>query len=134
MNPAPRHLLTLLDLTVAELHKLLQRAIELKAMQRRREIHEPLKNRVLAMIFEKNSTRTRVSFDIAMRQLGGSALALDSGTSQLGHRAHCWLIHAKRHGCSYTWRRSGLPLRRSDGPSPGGDRKRTCGSTVSSTL
>jgi len=44
----------------------------------------PLAGRVLAMIFEKNSTRTRVSFDIAMRQLGGSALILDSGTSQLG--------------------------------------------------
>lgn len=44
----------------------------------------PLAGRVLAMIFEKNSTRTRVSFDIAMRQLGGSSLILDSGTSQLG--------------------------------------------------
>ena len=44
----------------------------------------PLDGRVLAMIFEKNSTRTRVSFDIAMRQLGGSCLILDSGTSQLG--------------------------------------------------
>ncbi len=44
----------------------------------------PLAGHVLAMIFEKNSTRTRVSFDIAMRQLGGSALVLDSGTSQLG--------------------------------------------------
>ncbi|MXO63214.1 ornithine carbamoyltransferase [Qipengyuania oceanensis] len=44
----------------------------------------PLAGHVLAMIFEKNSTRTRVSFDIAMRQLGGSALILDSGTSQLG--------------------------------------------------
>lgn len=44
----------------------------------------PLAGHVLAMIFEKNSTRTRVSFDIAMRQLGGSALLLDSATSQLG--------------------------------------------------
>ena len=44
----------------------------------------PLADHVLAMVFEKSSTRTRVSFDIAMRQLGGSALILDSGTSQLG--------------------------------------------------
>lgn len=44
----------------------------------------PLAGRVLAMIFEKSSTRTRVSFDVAMRQLGGSALILDAGTTQLG--------------------------------------------------
>lgn len=44
----------------------------------------PLSGQVLAMIFEKSSTRTRVSFDIAMRQLGGSALILDGATSQLG--------------------------------------------------
>jgi ornithine carbamoyltransferase len=44
----------------------------------------PLAGRVLAMVFEKSSTRTRVSFDMAMRQLGGSALVLDAGTSQLG--------------------------------------------------
>ncbi|MBX7501103.1 ornithine carbamoyltransferase [Qipengyuania sp. YG27] len=44
----------------------------------------PLADHVLGMIFEKNSTRTRVSFDMGMRQLGGSALILDSGTSQLG--------------------------------------------------
>jgi len=44
----------------------------------------PLAGRVLALVFEKNSTRTRVSFDIAMRQLGGSVLLLDSASSQLG--------------------------------------------------
>jgi ornithine carbamoyltransferase len=44
----------------------------------------PLAGRVLALVFEKNSTRTRVSFDIAMRQLGGSVLIIDSASSQLG--------------------------------------------------
>lgn len=50
----------------------------------RADADAPLDGHVLAMVFEKNSTRTRASFDIAMRQLGGSALILDSGTSQLG--------------------------------------------------
>ena len=44
----------------------------------------PLAGYVLAMIFEKNSTRTRVSFDVAMRQLGGSAIVMDAGTTQIG--------------------------------------------------
>jgi len=44
----------------------------------------PLAGRVLALVFEKNSTRTRVSFDIAMRQLGGTVLILEAGSSQLG--------------------------------------------------
>ncbi|BBC71584.1 ornithine carbamoyltransferase [Altererythrobacter sp. B11] len=50
----------------------------------RADADAPLAGRVLAMIFEKSSTRTRVSFDMAIRQLGGTALILDSGTTQLG--------------------------------------------------
>src|SRR5690606_11921408 len=50
----------------------------------RADADRPLDGRVLAMVFEKNSTRTRVSFDIAVRQLGGTPLVLDAGTSQLG--------------------------------------------------
>ncbi|TGG92938.1 ornithine carbamoyltransferase [Natronospirillum operosum] len=81
---ATRHFLSLLDLTPQELQQLIDRAIELKAMHKRREVHEPLKNRVLAMIFEKSSTRTRVSFEAGMTQLGGSALFLSPRDTQLG--------------------------------------------------
>ncbi len=81
---ATRHFLSLLDLSPAELKQLIDRAIELKAMQKRHAIHEPLKNRVLGMIFEKSSTRTRVSFEAGMIQLGGNALFLSPRDTQLG--------------------------------------------------
>jgi ornithine carbamoyltransferase len=81
---ALRHFLTLLDLSSDELRTLVDRAIELKAMQRRGEIYEPLKNRVLGMIFEKSSTRTRVSFEAAMVQFGGGAIFLAPRDTQLG--------------------------------------------------
>jgi ornithine carbamoyltransferase len=81
---AIRHFLTLLDLTPAELERLIARAIQLKAMQQRHEIYEPLKNRVLGMIFEKSSTRTRVSFETAMAHFGGHALFLSPRDTQLG--------------------------------------------------
>ena len=61
----PRHFLSLLDLSSEEFRTLIKRAIELKNMQHNGEIFEPLKNRVLAMIFEKASTRTRVSLKLA---------------------------------------------------------------------
>lgn len=81
---ATRHFLSLLDLSPAELKQLLQRAIVLKKMQHAGEIFEPLKNKVMAMIFEKSSTRTRVSFEAGMAQLGGHAIFLSSGDTQLG--------------------------------------------------
>ncbi len=81
---APRHFLTLLDLSSQELLDLTLRAIELKAMRARGEIHEPLKNRVLGMVFEKSSTRTRVSFESAMIQFGGGAIFLSPRDTQLG--------------------------------------------------
>jgi len=79
-----RHFLTLLDLSPEELDWIIHRAIELKKIQRAGEIHEPLKNKVLGMIFEKSSTRTRVSFEAGMAQLGGSAIFLSPRDTQLG--------------------------------------------------
>ena len=80
----PRHFLSQLDLSPEELQGLIDRAIELKAMLRAGEIYEPLKNKTLAMIFEKSSTRTRVSFGAGMTQFGGSALFLSPRDTQLG--------------------------------------------------
>jgi ornithine carbamoyltransferase len=72
------------DLSPKQLDRLLQRAIEFKRMHRRGMIFEPLKNRVLGMVFEKSSTRTRVSFETAMAQLGGHAIFLAPEDTQLG--------------------------------------------------
>ena len=80
----PRHFITLDDLTAEELHSLIQRAIELKRMRADGIIYEPLKNKVLAMVFEKSSTRTRISFESGMSQFGGSALFLSPRDTQLG--------------------------------------------------
>ena len=78
------HFLTLLDIPADDLNRLTQRAIELKAMQHRGEIFEPLKNKVMSMIFDKSSTRTRVSFEAAMSQFGGHAIFLSPRDTQLG--------------------------------------------------
>jgi ornithine carbamoyltransferase len=77
----PRHFTTLNDLTAPEIRVLIKRAGELKALH---SIYEPLKNRVLGMIFEKSSTRTRVSFESGMIQLGGNAIFLSPRDTQLG--------------------------------------------------
>jgi ornithine carbamoyltransferase len=79
-----RHFLTLKDLSPVELHQLIIRASELKEMHKAGEIYQPLKNKVLAMIFEKSSTRTRVSFESAMVQFGGGSIFLSPDDTQLG--------------------------------------------------
>ncbi|MGB0733141.1 MAG: ornithine carbamoyltransferase, partial [Pontibacterium sp.] len=79
-----RHFLTLQDLTSAELEAIVDRASELKDIQRRGESYTPLPNKVMAMIFEKASTRTRVSFEAGMAQFGGHAMFLSPDSTQLG--------------------------------------------------
>lgn len=79
-----RHFLSLMDLSSQELDVILDRAIEIKGKQSRREVFEPFKNYVLGMIFEKSSTRTRVSFETGMVQLGGHAIFMSPRDTQFG--------------------------------------------------
>ena len=81
---APKHFLTLLDLNEAQAKRLIARATELKQLRQRGEHYRPLVGYSLAMVFEKSSTRTRVSFEAGMAQLGGTALFLSPRDTQLG--------------------------------------------------
>ena len=80
----PRHFLTLLDFSPQELRHVIQRATELKSMHRRGEVYAPFEFKVLGMIFDKASTRTRVSFEAGVAQLGGSAIFLQGRDCQFG--------------------------------------------------
>lgn len=79
-----RHLLTLNDLTRNEVDSIIARAIELKAARNQDTEQALLSGKVLGMIFEKSSTRTRVSFEAGMAQQGGNALFLSPNDTQLG--------------------------------------------------
>ena len=81
---ALRHFLTLEDCTSEELTQIINRAIDMKKDLRAIASAEPFKNQVLGMIFEKSSTRTRVSFEAGMLQLGGHAMFLSSRDTQFG--------------------------------------------------
>ena len=80
------HFLTLADFTQKELHALLERAIELKKATKAGERPAPLRGKQLGLLFEKPSLRTRVTFEVGMRQLGGDSIYLGASEVQLGVR------------------------------------------------
>jgi ornithine carbamoyltransferase len=85
VSAAPRHFLGLDQLEPADLRHLIEAGRALKRSGRRRpDPRAPLAGRILMLLFEKPSTRTRVSFEVAMRQLGGEVIVLNAGDSQLG--------------------------------------------------
>ncbi|CAH1215708.1 Ornithine carbamoyltransferase [Paenibacillus allorhizoplanae] len=82
--------LALIDYTAEEIEYLIHYGIELKRKQKAREPHAVLAGKTLGMIFEKSSTRTRVSFEVGMYQLGGQALFLSKNDLQLGRGETVW--------------------------------------------
>ncbi len=79
-----RHLLTIFDLSAKEIESLLIRARELKAIQKQGIECRPLKGKTLGLLFEKQSTRTRLSFEVAALQLGGHSIYLSPHQIQMG--------------------------------------------------
>jgi len=79
-----RDFLSLLDCTPDELAYIINRAIEMKRLHQAGELDQTLRGRSLAMIFQLNSTRTRVAFEAGIGQLGGHAIVLNPGDTQLG--------------------------------------------------
>lgn len=82
--PKTRHFMTLMDFSPDELNQLIARAIQMKQGWKSGKVTQPLQQRTLAMIFEKSSTRTRVSFETGITQLGGHGLFLSPRDTQLG--------------------------------------------------
>jgi len=80
----PRHFLSLMDISADEFQQLLARAAELKTTHKSGKVMMSLRGKVLAMVFDKSSTRTRVSFEAGMAQLGGSSMFLSPRDLQVG--------------------------------------------------
>jgi ornithine carbamoyltransferase len=78
------HLLSIADLSYSDIINLLDTASDLKEKRKRGKTLDELKNKTLAMLFEKSSTRTRISFEVAMTELGGHAIHLNYKDVQLG--------------------------------------------------
>jgi len=78
------HLLSIADLSYSDIINLLDTASDLKEKRKRGKTSDELKNKTLAMLFEKSSTRTRISFEVAMTELGGHAIYLNYKDVQLG--------------------------------------------------
>jgi len=84
VSAAIRHFLQFRDLSRADLEWVFERTRIIKERFKRYEFYQPLRDRTLAMVFEKASTRTRVSFEAGMYQMGGSVIHITTGDSQLG--------------------------------------------------
>lgn len=80
----PRHFLSIFDLDRTEIESLIKRALILKELKKKGKPHQTLKGKVIGMLFEKPSTRTRVSFEVGILDLGGSAVYMSSRDMQLG--------------------------------------------------
>ncbi len=83
-DPSIRHFLQLADFSRDEIEHVFERSRVIKDRFKRYEFYQPLTDRTLAMVFEKVSTRTRVSFEAGMYQMGGSVIHITTGDSQLG--------------------------------------------------
>ena len=81
-----KDLLSINSLSKQEIYQLIAQATSLKQKQKAGELHQPLKGKTLGMLFEKPSTRTRISFEVGMIQLGGHALYMSWGDTQLGRK------------------------------------------------
>ncbi len=104
LGAPPRHFIDLDRLSGEEVRALLDEARRRKDARIGQpkgaaDFDRPLDGHVLAMIFQKNSTRTRVSFDVGMRQLGGAALVLNAGETQMGAAKRCTI----RRACYRAW-------------------------------
>jgi len=116
MSAAPQHFIDIRDLDASALRRILDTSAEMKRgragkSQGEAEAGRPLAGKVLAMIFERPSTRTRVSFDIAMRQMGGETLLLSGADMQSGRgETAADLTHTFYRLQLLTRRRQGVPI------------------------